>query len=84
MARAKRIPSLEDIKRKYTKKIRRTINLYQDKTWEEFMQACDVLKERMAEEIAQLESQGYKMDTEDAGGNERPVASDVSSGDNGV
>ena len=84
MSRAKRIVTLDSIKDKYARKIRKTYNKFQDKTWEEFMVACDILKERMAEEIAELESKGYNMDTENAGGNERPIASGVSAGDNGV
>lgn len=84
MPRAKRTITLESIKRKYARKVRKTYNLYQDKTWGEFMQACDILKERMAEEIAELESQGHKVDSENAGGDERQLASNIPTGDNGV
>ena len=84
MSRAKRVITLDSIKDKYARKIRKTYNRFQNKTWDEFMVAMDILKEKMAEEIAELESQGHKVDSENAGGNERPVASDVSSGDNGV
>lgn len=84
MSRAKRIVTLESIKNKYARKVRKAYNLYQDKTWGEFMQACDILKERMAEEIVELESQGHKVDSKDAGGDERQLASDIPTGDNGV